>query len=202
MTYTPGVPQSGQTLGETRPNILTNFTLINQAFGANHVPLTTNATGLHTHVDMTAQAANPNPPATIVSHYSKQVSGITEWFFQREQSGVPPGDVIQMSAGTATSTGVYPNSKGTTFLPGGLMVKWGSTPVVAGILQGSFTQLFAPLGLGNFPNGVLTAFLSCNAPIADKTILSIFSLTTTQIGVAYNHNPTSAFTAFWVVIGN
>lgn len=121
MTYQPNVPLSGNSLGQTRPIINTNFVDIDLAFRANHVPMTTNNTGYHTHVDMTAQAANPNPIATLVSHYSKQVAGITEWFFQRE---APGSQVIQMSRLTPV-----PLSQGFTFLPGGLLLQWGSFSV-------------------------------------------------------------------------
>lgn len=70
---------------------------------------------------MTAQAADPATPATIVSHYSKQVGGITEWFFKRE---APGNEVIRMSRGTPIALNL-----GYTFLPGGLLLQWGSFTV-------------------------------------------------------------------------
>jgi len=92
MTYTPNVPTSGQTLGNSRPIINSNFMLISEDFGVNHVNFGLANAGCHIHADLLAQASDPNPLTTIVSHYSKQIGGITEWYFQREGTAGPtPG---------------------------------------------------------------------------------------------------------------
>src|ERR1700677_3906956 len=124
MTYTPNVPTSGQTLGNSRPIINSIFMFISEDFGVNHVNFGLANAGCHIHADLLAQASDPNPLTTIVSHYSKQIGGITEWYFQREGTAGPtPGPVIQMS----TINGIpLAASNGQTFLPGGLVMKFGN----------------------------------------------------------------------------
>ena len=94
MTYTANVPQSNQSLGGSQPIINANFTLIGSNFAENHVGFGLTNAGLHTFVDLVSQGTTASNPATgIVSHYANAVNGVTEWFFQRENSG----SIIQMS---------------------------------------------------------------------------------------------------------
>lgn len=118
MSFTPGIPASGQSLGSSRTQVQDNFSSLRSTLAANHVDVNSANPGLHTHADLLAQSADPNPATGIVSHYSKLVSGNTEWFFQRENTG----PIIQMSnlAGTPSV-----GSSGRTFLPGGLILIWG-----------------------------------------------------------------------------
>lgn len=118
MTFTPNIPASGQTLGSSQPQILNNFAVLRSTIAVNHVDVNATNPGTHTHVDLIAQSANPNPATGFVSHYSKTVGGVTQWFFQRENSG----SVIQMSNGTPVAS-----TNGQTFLPGGLILQYGSS---------------------------------------------------------------------------
>lgn len=119
-TYTPNVPISGQSLGNSRPIINNNFQSIQSTFDENHVDFNLSNAGAHTHVDMLAQSTDPNPATGLISQYSKQVGGVTEWFMQRENSGA----VFQMSNGTPVAS-----ANGQTFLAGGVVMKYGNVSI-------------------------------------------------------------------------
>ncbi len=184
MSYTANVPVSGQSLGNSRPIINANFAKIQSVFDANHVDFNLSNAGMHTHVDLLTQASDPNPAATIVSHYSKSVAGNTEWFFQRENSG----PVIQMSnlAGIPTVLG----ATGRTFLPGGLILLWGLCNY-----QFNATSSGQAFQGGGFPNNGLTMMItpfsdvtsggvSLSVSITSKTVFSVTAKTNTGSGSA------------------
>lgn len=135
MTFVPGYPSSGQSLGQTRQPIQTNLDQTFLTFNANHQSNNLPNAGTHTHVDLLAQAADPTTPVGIVSHYSKIVApGTTEWFFRREGNGA----VMQMSAGNPI-VGIV----GSSYLPGGVTLKWGTSTGPAPIVFApAFTTLF------------------------------------------------------------
>ena len=137
MTYTTGIPTTAQSLGVSRPIIQDNFDVLSARFAVNHEPLNNANPGVHTTVDLLSQAGNADPPLGQVSHFSKPVLGITEWFFQREQAGVPPGPVIKMSKGTP-----IPTNHGYTFLPGGLILSFGNR-VGTGLVTFGYTAYTA-----------------------------------------------------------
>ena len=136
MTYTADVPTNNQTLGNSRPIINSNFTVLQTAFDANHQDFNLSNAGAHTHADLLVQSSDPNPSTGLVSHYSKTTAGATEWTFQRENSGA----VIQMS----TQYGI-PSvmASGQTFLPGGLVFKWGTYSSTTSGTTVTFATAFA-----------------------------------------------------------
>lgn len=146
MSFTPGIPQNGQTLGNSRDSTRNNFASLRSTLAENHVDVNSANPGLHTFVDMLAQSANSDPITGAVSIYSKAVSGITEWFFQRENSG----NVIQMSVGNPTVA-----ATGTTFLPGAVILKWGQ--VVPGSSGATVTFSTA------FPNNCFAVVVNANS---------------------------------------
>ena len=93
MSFTPNIPANGQTLGSSRDEVRDNFSSLRSTLAENHVDVNSANPGLHTYVDMLSQSSNSDPITGCVSHYSKLVGGIAEWFFQRENSG----NVIRMS---------------------------------------------------------------------------------------------------------
>jgi len=123
MSYNPGIPVSGQTLGSSRPQVQGNFQTLDTTIATNHVAMNQANAGKHTFTEMVARTTeNTNQIQTgTVTHFSKLLGGITEWYFQREGTGVASVPAIQMSKGTPS-----PLASGCTFLPGGLIIKWGT----------------------------------------------------------------------------
>lgn len=193
MTYTANVPVTGQSLGSSRPIINTNFGLIQSVFDANHQDFNKTNPGFHTFVDMLAQSSDAAPPTGCIAHYCKLDSNsISQWYFQRENSGA----VIQMSSGPSTKAGAYPSTTGQTFLPGGLQLKWGYGTVGAGATNAlNFTM--APLSLSAFSTAGLTGMVVSQT---QNAVLSVTGLTTTTISITAGTGQGASF-MFWA-IGN
>jgi hypothetical protein len=191
MSFTPLIPASGQSLGSSRTQVLNNFASLRSTLAANHVDVNSANPGLHTHADLLAQSADPNPPVKAVSHYSKQVSGITEWFFQRENSG----SVFQMSNGDPSVSSNFPTSSGQTFLPGGFILQWGFYTVTspfAGSIQVSLNT--------NFPNNALTGWATSSS-VGPPSAIGVSNIITSKITISWgNGNP--PYNIFWFAIGN
>lgn len=120
------VPQSGQTLGQTRVPIRTNFTVISDAFQVDHVAYNAAGQGKHkwvtfpVQVQATAQAALIYPDIGLYSaNYAP--TGINELFF-RNSSKVPSDTPITAS--------LYAQ-QGWAYKTGGLIEKWGIQTALA-----------------------------------------------------------------------
>ena len=122
MSYVTNIPVSGQTLGGSRDQIRTNFQVLNTTIAENHVAMNAANAGKHEFTEMVAQAGDDTTQIQtgIITHYAKQVGGITEWFFQREGTGAVVGPSFQMSKGDPVVA-----ASGQSFLPGGIIVQWG-----------------------------------------------------------------------------
>ena len=187
-SYTPNVPVVNQTLGNSQNIINQNFMAISELVGVNHQNFGLSNQGTHTHADLLAQSANPNPGSGLVSHYSKVVSGATEWFFQRESSG----PVIQMS--TVSGTPVV-SANGQTFLPGGLVMRYGNVSIVLASSSTTITFVNAFTTLYSLQFTVTGAFNPqiCNINDGDYS--------TSGFKVSYSDPYSSAGHVFWTAIG-
>lgn len=115
MTFTPNIPQSGQSLGATRTLVNGNFTNYNNLISQDHFAPNNGNQGKHkqsTYVEV----SNPTTAANEIAVYAKDAAGVSQLFMRRESNGT----VIQMSVGDPVV-----GANGSTFLPGGIILKWG-----------------------------------------------------------------------------
>lgn len=117
------VPQAGQNLQETRDDIRNNFSTIDTAFSVNHVPYNSPSDqGKHQFVTFPQIASGSVPAAgaqeLIVSNQTNADTGRTELYLKRN-AGTP----VPITAGVDT---------GWSYLPSGLLMKWGSVPQFTG----------------------------------------------------------------------
>lgn len=130
MTYTVGTPFDGQSLSNSKPQIRSNFTVINTAFSVNHLALGAVDQGKHKFLQMPNQSPAPSPPpstsAAESGFYAKSAQSFSNLFWRQESGGADPlknqGAEIQLTNITPLSV-----SNGHSFLPGGLLIQWGST---------------------------------------------------------------------------
>jgi len=114
------VPLSGQTLGQTRVPIRTNFTVISDAFQVDHVAYNASGQGKHKWVTFpvqtqaTAQAALIYPDIGLYSALYA-TTGINELFFRNSGNVVPD---VPMTARLYAGNGW-------TYLPSGIIIQWG-----------------------------------------------------------------------------
>ena len=122
MSFTPSIPQSGQTLGQTQQSVQNNFTNYNNVVSQDHVSPNSTGQGKHNKSTYKEQGSDPVTIADELAAYAKAVSGISQLFLRPESAGTP----VQMSRlDTGASTANADNSNGWTFLPGGLIFQWG-----------------------------------------------------------------------------
>ena len=191
MTYTSNVPQSNQSLGGSQPIINANFTLIGSNFAENHVGFGLTNAGLHTFVDLVSQGTTASNPATgVVSHYANAVNGVTEWFFQREESGMTAGAAIQMSVSTPVVA-----ASGRTFLPGALLMIWGTkTWTTASPTAVSFQG-------GGFPNACLSVQVTSSAGTSGAISLGAAAVSETGFNLTASGSQTQTGNAYYLAIG-
>jgi hypothetical protein len=114
------VPLAGESLGQTRVPIQTNFITIGTAFAIDHVDYNTAGQGKHNKVTLPVQAVDPVLVANDIAIYSK-VNGanVSQLFFERA-GGAP-----------YTWTDSLQAVNGWTRLPSGILLKWGTQAIVA-----------------------------------------------------------------------
>lgn len=199
MTYNSNVPQTGQTLGNTRVPINTNFARIYTVFGNNHITFNESGEGKHKFLQMPDQASAPVTAANEVGFYSKAVSGISQLFFRGENNGTE----YQLTKGTsgvdpnaatfATNTAYVANhTGGWTFLPGGLIFQYGER---LSLSSGNNTVTFPRA----FPTAVFSVITTMDRNSNNVDALYAHTLTVTDFQM---RNTSSGNAGFWYAIGN
>lgn len=119
MTYNPNIPLSSDIPSQSQAQFLTNFQQLNTVFDVDHVPFNDATSANRGKHDKSTYIAGSDPATAAgeIAVYSKTSGGVPE-LFMRDQSS---GTVIQLSKGVPSAT--FP---GSTFLPGGVSMKWGS----------------------------------------------------------------------------
>lgn len=133
MTFTL-VPNSGQSLGQTKSPIRTNFSLIQTAQDTNHVALGLAGQGKHKFLQMPEQGSAPATAVNEAGFYAKVGTFPAEsnLFFRGENSGFEYQFTRAVSASTASfgnNTVALPSANGFggwTFLPGNLLMQFGT----------------------------------------------------------------------------
>lgn len=121
MTYNPNIPQATDIISQSQGQILTNFNQANTIFDVDHITFDAVAAanrGKHDKSTYVELAADPVTVFNEVAVYSKDLAGFTRLFLRQENNGT----VIQTSGRDPTIA-----VNGETYLPGGLLMKWGQS---------------------------------------------------------------------------
>lgn len=178
MSFTAGIPYVGQPLGSSQSQVLGNFTTLRSTIAANHVDVNATNPGYHTYVDLINQSTDQALTATtVVTLYSKLAgTGISELYLQKAGNGSAAGSVVQMSVGAPT-VGSSQGASGQTFLPGGLLLIWGTCSFSSSGVSNNF------LGSG-FPNYAYAVFTS------------LIAIPPTSVSLSTVINSNTAFTVY------
>lgn len=165
MSYTPGTPLPNQTLASSQPEIRNNFLNLTDTIGRNHVPPTDRTTanrGKHNIIQLPQQASGPSTSSTEGALYTKAVGGSPNLFWRKKSSGTE----IQLTSNSVTPVVA---ANGSTFLPGGLMLQWGT--VNMSFADGSQSALipFTP-AFSNVPYSIMAT------PIVSQSNDEVISL--------------------------
>lgn len=187
-SYNPNIPQPTDKLKNSQPQILNNFSSANTSFGVNHFAFD-NATlnnGKHNFVELVERTVIP--PGLVTGEetlYSKVVSAEGQMFFTRGSSAVEiqmtgPGDPIV-------------SQNGKTFLPGGILMQWGT---VLNVVDG--TTVTFPVAFTT----VYVAVATGQSASSQASYLSIRTGTITVAGFTFEASGSDAFSsADWIAIG-
>lgn len=220
--YYPSIPASTDNPSNSQGQIQTNFGTINTAFSVNHTPLTNSTNqGLHTFVGMPFLSS---PPTTVPGEgavYTESATGTQlAYVSDNNQTGSPSAvpDVYQLTRtihasypsfgsygafGTVTTN--YTMNAGWTFLPGGLLLQYGS--VVSNLAT---PQIKPDTIVVTFPvvfttaNVIPTISQICKAAgTGEDDVASIVNTTISATGFTVNYSvQTSAYVGFtWFAIG-
>lgn len=180
MTFTPDIPRTGQTLGNSRPQVVGNFQTIHRAFSVDsasgnqtgdHFDYDTANEGKHLRVRLPVIGVAPTTAAGEGAIYTKDIgAGVVNPFFRRETNGAEFNllNFILLGSGTVTWA-----STGTVEILGA-----GANPVPAnsfGILRLFATGFFSAIGTwsSTIDNSLPDFFLS--APLTGSTGTSAFA---------------------------
>jgi hypothetical protein len=132
------VPLAGQSLGVTRNPINTNFNTINADFLVDHVEYVTGGAGKHNKVTFPVQAAAPGFLGGEEGLYNLLYATTTKnELFVHKQINAGTTDIPFTASKMSNNT--FPASEnGWSYLPSGLLVKWGSMAPAAVNVNGVF----------------------------------------------------------------
>jgi hypothetical protein len=124
------VPQPNQTLNATQNPIRQNFIDIDVGVAADHITLATGAdSGKHAKVRFVQQAVDPLTTPTEMAMYTKDTGlGIQQIFIRKQNNGA------LFPFTQTSSTGITQNgaSSGWSYLPSGIILKWGRFTTAGG----------------------------------------------------------------------
>ena len=201
MTYTRSTPNTGESLNFTRPIINTNFDQIFQQFAKNHGEFNSAESGKHTEIQMVQIAA----PATLINEtamYNK--AGLyapnEPCVFVRGQSNgfeyqfTNPNEALSSLFGTFTAingTTLANSNYGWTFLPGGLILNYGTR---SGLDSQQNIPYARPFTTSVFlKNAIITAITPITANVIPSASL-------TEIDITNSGTAANKF-VYWFAIG-
>lgn len=189
MTYNPAIPAANDLISQSQAQIQTNFSQLDLIFDVDHVTFnnsTAGDRGKHRHSTYVEQSVNPTTAVNEVALFAKDNGGIETLYFRKESNGT----TIQM-------TGQDPvgSAPGSTFLPGGLVMKFGQASV-SDSNPSNIVTFITP-----FPTACLTVTISIVAASVPSgtVIVKDGSLAANQFLVRSTAGATSIF---YCAIGN
>ncbi len=212
MTYTPDIPVSGESLGSTRDRIRGNFQEIAAVEAINHVAFNTTGKGKHKFLQMPEQVSAPTTLVNEGGFYTKVGTNPAETnlFFRGESNGFEYQLTRAIAASTAlfSTNTTYPGAQafekgGWTFLPGGLILQYGSVLPGQGT-SSSGTTLF-PVAFTANPFIVMPTPVSRNSGVGSgqERVISVRDGLSVTNQFQWNwENSTGTYVGFnWIAIG-
>lgn len=193
ITYTPGTPNATDPIPSTQQPIQNNFLSLNQQFGVDHLPLTSSTPyGYHNKATLVQQSAAPTAVslADILYTISAGTPAKTELYMLR--SSGDGGAAIQL---TDFAGGPVINNPGSTFLPGGIILNWGTVSATTSGATATFASAFPNICWGV----VISVDTSTSNPSGNVAYVTSGDISKTGFKAWVT---SSARTCFWFAIGN
>ena len=119
MAYNANIPQATDKLINSQADIKDNFTAINTLVNVNHIGFDVANSGKHLNVDLPNSATHPLVAATelLLYNFVNPTTTVNELYVKKAGALGVAGTAITARGGTTA---------GWTYLPSGLLVKWGT----------------------------------------------------------------------------
>ncbi len=194
MVYLPLKPASGDNLSVSQGDIQQNFQTANTVMSINHYPFddVTANKGKHKFVDMPVGAL-PTIGSGDGGLYTKAVTAISQLFYTQDASG----NEYQLSRVIPASFATFSTNPGWTFLPGGLLMQYGSKLANTGSPNGSVTF---PVAFTATPYSVqITVLENSNS----RTLSHVNTLTNAGFTCYIQDSGGSSIanTFYWIAVG-
>lgn len=204
--YNPAVPTGTVKLNQDYANVQSNFNAMNNAFLINHVPLTqVPYFGFHTILQMVPYSTvASNPPNNYPVTAPAATPVISTLFGAQVNDGIATDETYYFLSGAGRLTQMTRNfqptisANGATFLPGGLILNWGSKTLLANssLTTIGFTQTYTDI-----PYSItLTRYTSDNSTTGQEVRISAGNVTPTQFKVSQSSSSGSNI-VYWMAIG-
>ena len=198
MTYS-SLPNSGQSLGQTRAAIKNNFDLIKTTVDQNHIDFDAGGPGKHFAIQMPVTGGIPTGGfvAGDANMYGRTLNNESQIVFKPDASTHQYQLTRSIDASFttfATNTAYLANhAGGWTFLPGGMLLQYGirSSPGASGVIT-------LPVAFTNAPYSITLTLLR-NSGSQSVTIDSGTIPTTTTIN--YLVSSSGSVGIYWTAIG-
>lgn len=141
MPFVP-VPNAGESLDGTRDYIRENMNLLRNTIGRNHVDVNDVNYGKHNFSEYIDQGVST--PAIVAGEcatYGRSFGGVTQLTFTQDATG----NVYQLTRAIPASVATFAQATGWTFLPGGLLLQYGTGAATGGTTPVVFPVTFTTL---------------------------------------------------------
>lgn len=191
--FTSGYPPDGSSLGETKATIRDNLDGTFQVFSVDHQDQNETNAGYHSVIHWKAQGADPGNVAGTSQEYAKTDSNSIQQKYLKS-TGNNIYQETRMIDSQFAKFGARAN--GWTYLPGNLILQWGSTTTVQS--SSGITVLF-PF---QFPNAVYSVTTSI-VTNDNSTIRFAILNDANTLGFSTTQTSSSHFTRlYWMAIGS
>jgi hypothetical protein len=202
MAWNQNIPQPTDQLSQSQNDLLNNFQAIQTLVDVNHVDFNAGANqGKHFCVTFPVQTVDPVPPTiqgSDVGLYTKMgPSGFSDIYINR------PADALLAPITASNYLASTSANGGYSYLPSGLLIKWGATGAVAANPQ----TIIYPTG-GSVPAFTVPALLILVMPTSTSplsgmnVILNANAGTNTALQFQIYHNAGISADGFqWLAIG-
>ncbi len=198
------LPNIGNTLGGTRDQIRTNFTLLKTTIDQNHIDMDGSFPGKHI-MSQYNTASFPGVGGLVAGDatvYGKSVSGVSQVFFSPDNSAQEYQLTLAKSSEfTKFATNAPPYqaspamSGGWTFLPGGLILQYGLAEISNGGGNNTIPFPFTfPTSVFSVVNTGITTSSSINTTLIVSVAVNQF--------IVKNTASSSVVSMYWMAIGN
>lgn len=195
MTFTAGEPADGESLGSSKPKIRTNLDLLRTTLAINHIDV--NATGAGKHKFMQIPIS---PGVTLPGNVNEGLfytkSGTNTDLYYSPDAGSKQYELTKTDdANFAT----FATNPGWTFLPGGLIIQYGTIAVPVSHADTAIT--FAGLGVKAFPNACFGVFANLQRS-GTNNVDTVYTFTYLATGFSYRYTSSTIVPFNWFAIGN